>query len=171
MKMKIPVNHRKKDSVDMLIDEEDYDKIKHLNLRQNNTSNKYTTYIISTIYENTKYIKTLQIHRIIMGLGDFKNDKRIINHINGIGYDNRKCNLEICDTCYNSQSINKPHKKIGHIYFENDTKRKKKWRFSIVHNKKKHSQRFFTEEEAEKYKLEYIKKIYTQEEINKGFIN
>ncbi len=30
---------------------------------------------------------------------------------------------------------------------------------------------FVNLEEAKKYKLEYIKKIYTQEEINKGFVN
>jgi len=169
--MIIPVHNRNRDTIDMIIDDEDYDKIKDLNLRQNNNSNKYTTYIISTMYENKKYVRTLHIHRIIMGLGSYKDDKRIVNHINGIGYDNRKCNLEICDTCYNSQSINKPHQKIGSISFENDPKRKKKWRFNIIHNKKKHTQRFFTEEEAEKYKLEYIKKIYTEEEISKGFIN
>ena len=97
-----------------------------------------------------------------MGLGDFKDDKRVINHIDGDGLNNKKENLEICSIMYNSQSINKPNSNVGHIYFEKNTekvKRSTNWRFMIVINKKRHSKRFVTKEEAEIYKYDYIKNI------------
>ena len=144
----------------MFIDEEDYEKIKHLNLTLNHSSNKHTNYCKSIVYKNCKYIKTLNIHRVIMGLGDFKEDKRIINHIDGNGLNNRKENLEICTQMYNSQSIRKVNSNTGMINYEKNTektKRKKKWCFQITVNKKRHRKRFLTEEEAIEYKNEYIK--------------
>lgn len=159
--MEIPIVHRKKGTYYMLIDEEDYDKIKDLNLTLNQTSNKHTLYAQHTVYENRKYIKRISIHRLIMGLGDFKDDKRIINHIDGNGLNNQKSNLEICDQMYNSQSFRQPHRKTqgGMIYVDNSMNRKKKWRYVITVNKKSHSKRFETEEEALKYKEEYLSRI------------
>ena len=144
----------------MFIDEEDYEKIKHLNLTLNHSSNKHTKYCKSIVYKNCKYIKTLNIHRVIMGLGDFKEDKRIINHIDGNGLNNRKENLEICSQMYNAQSFRKVNCNIGWINYEKNTektKRKKQWCFQITVNKKRHRKRFLTEEEAIEYKNEYIK--------------
>lgn len=133
----------------MLIDEEDYDKIKDLNLTLNFESSNTTYYAKSTIYENQKYIKKLHIHRLIMGLGDFKNDKRVINHIDGNGLNNTKENLEICDCMYNSQSINRINeKKKKNYYFENDPKRKCKWKAVIKIFGKVTSKRFNTEQEC-----------------------
>jgi len=143
----------------MEIDDEDWDKIKDLNLRYNNNSNKHTFYCKAIVYEKCKYIKTLNIHRVIMGLGDYKDDKRIINHIDGNGLNNKKENLEICDGMYNSQSFRCPNKNIGHIYYDKNMNRIKRWRFQIVINKKRHSKRFKTKEEAEEYRQEYIKDL------------
>jgi len=146
----------------MEIDDEDWDKIKHLNLRINGTSNKHTKYCKAIIYKNCKYVKSLNIHRVIMGLGDFKTDKRIINHIDGNGLNNKKENLEICTTLYNSQSINKHNCNIGHISYEKNTdkvKRRKQWRFTIVVNKKQHRKRFLTEQEAKDYRDSFIKEL------------
>lgn len=167
--IKIPIKHRTKGTHFMEIDEEDFDKIKDLNLTLNHTSNKNTYYAQSTIYELEKildepepfcgrtrkkcfkYVKRINIHRLIMGLGDYKNDKRIINHIDGNGLNNRKQNLEICDGIHNSQSINRIHHSSKGYYFENDPKRKCKWR---VHTKLygvSYAKRFLTEQECIDY--------------------
>ncbi len=159
--MIIPIRHRSKGTFDMVIDDEDYPKIKHLNITLNHTSNKNTFYAKSIVYKDCKYVKTLNIHRVIMGLGDFNNDKRIINHIDGNGLNNQKCNLEICDTRYNSQGINRTNQECSFIYYENtaNEKRQKKWRFCMKVNGKVHRKRFLTEKEAIKYRDEFIKNI------------
>lgn len=165
MTLQIPIHHKSKGTHTMLIDEEDYDKIKNLNLTLNHTSNKHTFYAQHTVYEKKpeggfKYIKRLHIHRVIMGLGDFKDDKRIINHIDGNGLNNQKSNLEICDTMYNSQSFRQPNRKsIGCIYLDNSMKRIKRWKFCMTVNGKRYQKRFKTEEEAIKYKEELLSNI------------
>tara|TARA_R110001592_G_scaffold211552_1_gene463428 strand:- start:188 stop:691 length:504 start_codon:yes stop_codon:yes gene_type:complete len=160
--MIIPIKNKTFGVKFMEIDDEDWDKIKHLNIIQNNTSTKHTTYCKAIIYENCKYIKTINIHREIMGLGDYKNDKRVINHIDGNGLNNKKENLEICSTMYNSQSINRHRGNIGIIYKEENTekvKRLKKWKFCMKVNKKSHSKRFLTEQEAIDYKEEFVNNL------------
>jgi hypothetical protein len=149
--LKIPIKHKTKGINYMEIDEEDFDKIKHLNLTLNDKSNKNTYYARASIYENGNYKKRLNIHRVIMGLGDYKNDKRIIHHIDGNGLNNKKDNLVICNQIYNSQGFNYVHKNIKNCYFENDPKRKCKWRAVIRLFGKKHSKRFLTEEECKIY--------------------
>ena len=86
-----------------------------------------------------------------MGLGDYNEDKRIINHIDGNGLNNKKINLEICDTLYNCQSIRKPNSNLGCVYFDNSGKRVKRWKACITINKKVISKRFETEEEGKKW--------------------
>ena len=163
MTLKIPIHHKNKGTHDMLIDEEDYDKIKDLNLTLNHESNRNTFYVKHRVYVNQQYIKTIHIHRLIMGLGDFKEDKRIINHIDGNGLNNQKSNLEICDAMYNSQSFRQPNRKCRRVRFENDPKRKMKWRAYITLNGKKQSKRFMTEEEG----YEWIEMLINSHEYNK----
>ncbi len=150
---KIPIYHKSKGVHFMLIDEEDFDLIKDLPLSLNYSSHPNTFYAKSIVYKDRKYVKRLNIHRLIMGLDDHKNDKRIINHIDGNGLNNRKENLEICDNLYNSQSINWKNVKCKckNYYFENDSKRKMKWRAYITIFGKYHSKRFHTENECIKY--------------------
>jgi hypothetical protein len=153
----------------MEIDDEDEIKLKGLNITLNWQSNPNTKYAKAIIYKKCKYVKTINIHRYIMGLGDFKNDKRVIHHIDGNGLNNKKNNLEITTTLYNSQSVNKKTN-MGFINFEKNTektKRKKQWCFQITINKKRHRKRFLTKAEAEQYKNEYIRTIYSEEEINR----
>jgi len=161
----------------MLIDEEDYDKVKNLNLTLNYTSNNHTYYAKSTIYEVEKmldepekyynrtrkkvfkYVGKVHVHRLIMGLNNYKDDKRMINHIDGNGLNNTKQNLEICDAMYNSQSINKVHdSRNKNYYFENDPKRKCKWRVAIYIFGKAHRKRFATEKEC----INYIDSLETE---------
>ncbi len=160
--MIIPIHHRTLGTFDMLIDSEDYEKIKNLNLTINWTSNRNTKYAKSIVYENCKYIKTLNIHRVIMGLGDFKNDKRIINHIDGNGLNNQKGNLEICDTRYNSQGVNRIHQNCKYVRYEEKegkTKRNKRWCFQMRVDGVTHRKRFLTEEEANNYRDEFISNL------------
>ena len=141
----------------MIIDDEDYDIIKNLKIILNRNSGN-TIYAYSKIKKKVdkKWIfdKNLHVHRLIMGLDIYKNDKRIINHINGNGLDNRKCNLEICDIMYNSQAFRCPYKKIGNYYIEKDG-RKKKHRVEFCVNKKRYCLRFYTDQEA----LDYLENV------------
>lgn len=172
--LQIPIKSKTKGPQIMTIDAEDYDKIKHLNITLNYTSNKNTYYAKARVYNvidevpanpsrpNTtkktfKYSHTLHIHRVIMGLGLYKDDKRIINHIDGNGLNNCKSNLEICDTKYNSQS----HRRINaasysHISYDTSGKRLKRWRFCYKLNGVRHQKRFKTKEEAEAFKQQFI---------------
>ena len=166
--MKIPILNKSKGLHYMEIDDEDEIKLKGLNITLNHSSNKNTFYAKAIIYKKRKYAKAINIHRLIMGLDDFKKDKRVIHHKDGNGLNNKKSNLEITSILYNSQSVNKKTQ-IGFIYFEKNTektKRVKQWCFQITINKKRHRKRFLTKEEAEKYKLDYIKQFYTEEQIN-----
>ena len=168
--LKIPITHKTLGINYMEINEEDFDKIKHLNLTLNHTSNKNTYYAKSRVYKldnvlneperlsngktRTKVYKLdkdIHIHRLIMGLEDYKTDKRIINHIDGNGLNNKKENLEICDTMYNSQSIRQKNVNRKSYWFENDPKRKCKWRVYITIYGKKQSKRFLTEQECIDY--------------------
>jgi len=174
--MEIKIKHRRLGEKIMLIDEEDYEKIKDLNIILNITSNKNTYYAKHIVYKKGElkeswkpneskhyyhYVKTINIHRLIMGLGDYKNDKRIINHKNGNGLDNRKENLEICDICYNSQVKRRVNdkRKFKNIHYDKSCKRLKRWRVNIKINKVRYQKRFLTYEEAKEY-LENLKSKY-----------
>ena len=148
-----------KDKV-MLIDEEDYIKIKDLPLGLNKTSNKNTIYAKSMMYCKRKYIKTIHIHRLVMGLEQWKDDKRIIHHKDGNGLNNQKDNLEICSVMYNSQTC-RQKKKQGYVGYDNSMKRIKTWRASITIMGVFMQKRFETREDAE----EWLKTIRPPDEI------
>jgi len=136
------------------IDEEDVELVSKYSWGINNSSNPHTKYA----HSNTGGKKT-HLHRLIMGLGDHKDDKRIINHIDGNGLNNVKSNLEICDSLYNSQSFRRHNTNVGCVYFDTSMKRLKRWRAYIIINKIKHQKRFLTEEEGKKW-IENIVKNY-----------
>ncbi len=178
--MEVIIECKAKGNQTMIIDEEDYDNIKDLNLSLNYTSNKNTYYAKSRVYEvdkviifdkpskyghtqkkTWKYIKSIHIHRLIMGLGDYKDDKRIVHHKDGNGLNNQKANLEICDKMYNSQSC-RMKKTQGLIYFDNTMKRIKRWRASIVIMGVKYEKRFETEQQAK----DWINEIKPVDEIS-----
>ena len=177
--MEIVIKHKTKGEHIMLIDEEDYGKIKDLNLTLNYTSNPNTYYCKSRVYKLEKildepevmtngktrrkvykYDKTINIHRLLMGLGDYNNDKRVIHHKDGNGLNNQKSNLEICSTMYNSQTC-RMKKKQGIIYYDNSMKRIKRWKVCITIMGKRHQKLFKEKSEAE----EWLKSIAPKEEI------
>ena len=164
--MKYPIKKRNAETIYMLIDSDDLDKIKDLNLIQSHNKKSNTIYIKSVIYQKSEYIKTIHIHRLIMGLGDWNEDPRIVNHINGNGYDNRKKNLEICEVAHNNLSINRLNSNLVSIILENDPKRKKKYRFLMNINKKTHRKRFMTWNQANEYRVKYLREVYGDDLID-----
>ncbi len=162
--MMVPLSHRRLGKFEMLIDDEDWDKIKHLNLTINFDSTPHTQYAKSRVYEKKpdggfRYVKDLHVHRIIMGLGDYKEDRRMVNHINGNGLDNRKQNLELSDCLHNSQSWRQPNRVARRVSFDTSMKRLKRWRFSMKVNGVRHQKRFATEEDANAYAEAFIERI------------
>jgi len=138
------VLHSKGEDYTVLIDEEDFHKVSEHTWHINH--NKHTNYCRSSdIYINGKRTKIL-LHRFLLNLE--KADKRMINHIDGNGLNNKKSNLEICDAMYNQQSIN-TKRNFGSITFRND--RKKKYCAKVNINKKRYYKCFYTNEEAQAY--------------------
>ena len=136
---------RKVEPVYAEVDDEDYERVSQYQWGQNTTSNKHTTYA-KTLMGG----KTIHLHRFIMGLGDYKDDKRIIDHRDGNGLNNKKDNLMICDTLYNSQSFRRHHgsNNVGVVFYDTSMKRVKRWKAQIVINKIKYQKRFLTEQEG-----------------------
>lgn len=133
------------------IDEDDVERVSKFKWGKNNKSNPHTTYAQSVTGG-----KKIHLHRFIMGLGDYNTDKRIINHIDGNGLNNKKSNLEICDGMFNSQSFRCPNKNVGVVYYDTSMKRIKRWRASIRINKKTTSKRFETEDAAKEWLKSFL---------------
>ena len=140
--MKIYYINNKVKKGEVLLDDEDYEMVKDLNISINDVSSKNTRYARIT---NKKYLGKINgkyeyihlgsqpLHRLIMGLDDFKIDKRIVNHIDGNGLNNQKSNLEISTPQHNSQSVNRVlEKKFGHVGWDNSMKRKKRWKATFT---------------------------------------
>jgi hypothetical protein len=120
--MIIPLNHGKQ----TIIDIEDYDKIKHLNLWAFNCKNE-RWYVC---YCNDEHKNTF-LPRLLL---DTTNE---VDHINGDGLDNRKSNLRIVTRSQNLQNSRKPRRikgcssKYKGVCWDKLTK---KWRAQITFN-------------------------------------
>jgi flagellar basal body P-ring protein FlgI len=64
-------------------------------------------------YREASKVKTIRIHRVILGVTD---PKVIIDHINGNKLDNRKCNLRIVTVSQNAMNSKKTNKPTTSIY-------------------------------------------------------
>jgi len=152
------VLHSKGEDYAVLIDEEDFHKVSKYNwcIKHCNSNLKYCH---ANIHINGKRTK-LKLHRFLLGLE--KGDKRMINHIDGNGLNNKKSNLEICNNMYNCQSINKKTR-FGTICYRDDG-RKKKYCAKVSINKKTYYKCFLTYGEAEAW-LDGLKQIAIAETI------
>ena len=152
--MIIPIKS-KGEIYNVLIDDEDYEKFSKHKWRINHCRNN--KYCLAHNFINGKP-NELKLHRFLMGLE--KGDKRMINHKDGNGLNNTRSNLEICNNLYNSQSIN-TKRNFGCIIIEKN--RLKKYRATVIINKKIYWKRFYTKEEAQAYLngLKEIAKIET----------
>jgi HNH endonuclease/AP2 domain len=90
---------------------------------------------------------TVHMHRVLMGLR--KGDKRVVDHINHNGLDNRRSNLRICTRFQNMANLRKKVTNTsGHtgVVWDKDSR---KWRAQIqAGNKNHHLGRFDTIEAA-----------------------
>ena len=146
--MELQVGGWKRDSdvYKALVSPEDYEKASKFRWIANKDSNKHTTYAYCRTNETGK----IHLHRLIMGLGPYSTDPRIVNHINGNGLDNRRENLEICDHRYNSQSF-RGRRNFGVVYHDTSGKRIKKYKACVVIEGVRHQQRFESEEAANQW--------------------
>lgn len=80
-------------------DLDDYAKIKNYYWKQYNNG-----YFVASYRENGK-TKTLQLHRLILGIQNEDWHKIVADHINGNVYDNRKENLRIANRSQNCSNI------------------------------------------------------------------
>lgn len=91
----------------ILIDKEDYDKFNSLKwyIHGNKRANT-TKYALANIKKGNKN-STIRLHRFILSVDTSKIQ---VDHINGNGLDNRKCNLRICNAqqnTYNQKPLNR----------------------------------------------------------------
>lgn len=150
----IKIKNSKGEFFDCYIDKEDYDKVKDYTWGIENKKDRGTYYIASKTFK-----KRVSMHRLLMNCNDVNLQ---IDHINHLGYDNRKKNLRIVTNKENHQNM--PVYKnnttgVNGISFKNG-----KWSAKIKNNYKfiKIGE-FNTKEEAIKARK--------QAEIELGWIN
>ena len=61
---------------------------------------RHTGYAYRNVYENSKFVKSVYMHRAILEAGP----EEEVGHVSGDGLDNRRCNLRICTHAQNSQN-------------------------------------------------------------------
>jgi hypothetical protein len=123
-----------------IVDDEDYENLNQWKWHYHNQG-----YAKRTLKKKNKTTK-IYMHRFIMNL----NSNLTIDHINGNGLDNRKCNLRIANKSENSMNSNKQTKLTSSIY-KGVTwhKQCKKWVAQIGHKRKHYSLGLYlTEKEA-----------------------
>lgn len=82
-------------STDFIIDEEDHKLIEPYTWRVLKANGPHTDYIRGRKGSG----KTVLLHRLILGI---TNPKIMVDHINGNGLDNRRCNLRVADYTTNN---------------------------------------------------------------------
>ncbi len=87
------------------VDDEDYDKVKYYTWRALKGHNTY--YAVADIRKNGKYVKTICMHRFLMGAERGEQ----IDHANGNGLDNVKSNLRRCNDSQNQANRGKSRNK------------------------------------------------------------
>lgn len=85
-----------------MVDDEDYEWLSkyYWNITNNTTT---TNYARSSCFGKP----SVRMHRLIMGLGDWKTDKIFVDHIDGNGLNNQKSNLRLCDKSQNGANRRK----------------------------------------------------------------
>jgi hypothetical protein len=84
-----------------IVDDEDYECLSIFNWNTKVKDGGKRFYAVRSRYGNSKKY-FVQMHRVIMGLPD--GDKRMVDHINGDGLDNRRINLRIATKSLNGHN-------------------------------------------------------------------
>lgn len=145
VKLKILNNY---DNKTVLIDKEDYERIKNYtcNIRGTNKDQKYIRVLI-----NNKHIS---LHRLIMNVTD---PKIWVDHINSDPFDNRKINLRISNKQKNPQNRTKMKNTSSKYIGVNLQKKYNNWVcYMDINSKRKCIGSFKTEEEAARKRDLYI---------------
>jgi hypothetical protein len=143
------------DEYNILIDDEDYERVKGINWHLTPTSCG-GPYAYRSKRINGKCC-VIYLHRFIINVPDDKE----VDHINGDTLDNRKANLRICNKEENAQNKGmQSNNTSGYkgVFYEN---RRKKWRAKIdAHGKRIHLGYFEAPEEAYASYCEASKKYH-----------
>lgn len=144
-----------------LISAEDFDLVNSFDgtwyANKDSKTNLYYVYINVYGGGKGKRIKSIKLHRLILGLGDGRVDKRIVDHINRNPLDNRRENLRICTP---GQSVqNRAGWSSSGYRGVHWHKRHQKWVAHVqINGKLIHLGYYDTPEEAAKVVSEYRKK-------------
>lgn len=134
-----------------MIDPEDYDRV-----------SKYKWNLCGRYVRGSVNGKTISLHRFILNYSG----KRVVDHKNGDGLDNRKSNLRICSVSRNViNSKVRSDNTSGYtgVLYEKGKKDEKKWRVSYSVNKVNTSSKYFlTKEEAIACRAKLAKKYYKE---------
>lgn len=130
----------------VIVDDDDYDKLILYNWRATPYGNGLNNYR-ATRWEKRKQV---YMHRIILKAPDHL----LVDHINGNGLDNRRCNLRLATKSQNAQNANKRSTKTKSTYkgvrFKKTKKDIKYYAFITLRQKYVHLGIFKTEKEAAK---------------------
>lgn len=89
--------------VDVLVDAEDYDKIRnirwHVKTRMTAAGEVVPVRVQSSGWKSER----LNLHRVILGLSEYSSDA-VVDHVNGDPLDNRKLNLRVCASANNTRN-------------------------------------------------------------------
>ena len=110
-----------------LVDFEDYEYLNELKWHIYKSGNNF--YARTIVYENKKRIAIL-MHRLIL-----EPKGKCIDHINGNGLDNRKCNLRICERHQNALNRKKNINNLSGFKGVSWFKSSQKWRAQIQYKK------------------------------------
>lgn len=131
-----------------LVDAEDYERVSrygwHISTGLSSSGRRHV--YVHAFWKGVSGNKRIYLHRLVLGVYD----KRRVDHINGDGLDNRKCNLRICTQHQNGGNArvwDKPKSSIYKgVYF---MRKENKWAAQIcLHRKNIRLGAYMTEEEA-----------------------
>lgn len=104
--MEITISSEKYGDHTVLIDDEDHELVSKYRWHLKPSKGKHSPRVRTSISGDQT---TLMMHRLIMGLSKY--DDLQVDHINGNGMDNRKCNLRTCTGSQNN--ANRKHLATG----------------------------------------------------------
>lgn len=106
--------------------------------------NKKTIFYATRTRWNGSGLTTIRMHRLILGVG--KGEQ--VDHINGDGLDNRRCNLRVCSQQENTFNKRKSENKSSKYKGVSWKKQAKKWVARITINRKLTNLGYFNTQES-----------------------